>query len=68
MPTSNTTLSKTLLDLEQQFWQAIKDGDGDTVMRLTDDTCVVNRSNSGSRPICTASRRARGHSTRPARR
>jgi len=30
-----------LLDLEKQYWQAIKDGDVDAAMRLTDDPCIV---------------------------
>jgi hypothetical protein len=34
-------VEKELLDLEKQFWQSIKDGDVDTVMRLTDDSCIV---------------------------
>jgi hypothetical protein len=34
-------VEKELLGLEKQFWQAIKDGDVDTVMRLTDDSCIV---------------------------
>jgi ketosteroid isomerase-like protein len=34
-------LEKELLGLEKQFWQALKDGDVDTVMRLTDDSCIV---------------------------
>jgi hypothetical protein len=38
---SKDDLSKELLALENQYWQAIKDGDVDTAMRLTDDTCIV---------------------------
>jgi uncharacterized protein (TIGR02246 family) len=30
-----------LLDLERQYWQALKDRDVDTVMRLTDDPCLL---------------------------
>jgi hypothetical protein len=33
--------SQELLDLERQFWQAIKDRDMDKIMRLTDEQCVV---------------------------
>ena len=35
------TLKKELLDLEAQYWQAIKDKDVDAAMRLTDDPCIV---------------------------
>ncbi len=45
-----------LLDLEKQFWQAIKDGDADTVMRLTDDSCIV----SGPQGFALISREALG--------
>jgi hypothetical protein len=30
-----------LLELEKQYWQAIKDRDVDAAMRLTDDSCIV---------------------------
>jgi len=30
-----------LLDLEKQYWQAIKDKDVQAAMRLTDDTCII---------------------------
>ncbi len=30
-----------LLELEREYWQAIKDKDPDAVMRLSDDTCIV---------------------------
>jgi uncharacterized protein (TIGR02246 family) len=30
-----------LLDLERQYWQAIKDRDVSAAMRLTDDPCIV---------------------------
>ena len=35
------TLEKELLNLERQYWQAIKDKDVDTVLRLSDDPCIV---------------------------
>jgi uncharacterized protein (TIGR02246 family) len=38
---ANTTLGKELLDLENQYWQAIKEKDVDAAMRLTDDECIV---------------------------
>jgi len=34
-------IERELLGLERQYWQALKDKDVDTVMRLTDDTCIV---------------------------
>lgn len=34
-------LAKELLDLEKQYWQAMKEKDVDTAMRLTDDECLV---------------------------
>jgi ketosteroid isomerase-like protein len=38
---SNTATEKSLVNLEQQYWQAIKDRDVEAAMRLTDETCVV---------------------------
>jgi uncharacterized protein (TIGR02246 family) len=34
-------IEKELLDLEKQYWQALKDRDVDTAIRLTDDPCIV---------------------------
>jgi uncharacterized protein (TIGR02246 family) len=34
-------LAKELLDLENQYWQAIKEKDVDAAMRLTDEECIV---------------------------
>jgi hypothetical protein len=36
-----TTTETELLDLERRYWQALKDKDTDTAMRLTDDSCIV---------------------------
>lgn len=36
-----TTTKQQLLELEQQFWQAMKDEDVETAMRLTDDPCLL---------------------------
>lgn len=33
---------KELLELERQYWQAMKDGDAEAAIRLTDDTCIVS--------------------------
>jgi ketosteroid isomerase-like protein len=41
MATADKDLGKQLLALEKQYWQAMKDRDADTAMRLTDDTCIV---------------------------
>jgi ketosteroid isomerase-like protein len=50
------TLEKELLGLEKQYWQALKDGDVDTVMNLTDDTCIV----AGPQGFARISRQALG--------
>jgi ketosteroid isomerase-like protein len=38
---ANTTLGRELLDLENQYWQAMKEKDVDAAMRLTDEECIV---------------------------
>jgi uncharacterized protein (TIGR02246 family) len=48
----NTTLAKELLDLEKQYWQAMKDKDVDAAMRLTDEECIV----AGSQGVARISR------------
>ena len=35
------TIESELLDLERQFWQALKDGNVEAALRLTDDPCIV---------------------------
>ena len=35
------TIEAELLDLEKRFWQALKDRDVDTCVRLTDYPCIV---------------------------
>jgi hypothetical protein len=35
------SVEKELLELERQYWQAIKDKDVDAAMRLTDESCIV---------------------------
>ena len=35
------TLEKDLMKLERSYWQAIKDGDVDTALSLTDDGCIL---------------------------
>lgn len=34
-------IENELLELERQFWQAMKDRDAETAMRLSDDSCLV---------------------------
>ena len=34
-------IEKELIELEKEYWQAIKDKDTDAAMRLTDDKCIV---------------------------
>lgn len=38
---TTTTIENELVDIERQYWQAIKDKDVNTAMELTDDQCVV---------------------------
>jgi hypothetical protein len=35
------TIEAELLELEKRYWQALKDSDVDTAIRLTDDPCIV---------------------------
>jgi hypothetical protein len=36
-----TTVENQLLDLERAYWQALKDGDHEAALRLTDDPCLL---------------------------
>jgi len=38
------TIEKEIVELERQYWQAIKEKDIDVMMRLTDDPCIVTGS------------------------
>jgi hypothetical protein len=38
---TTTTIERELVELETQFWQAIKDKDLDAAIQLTDDPCIV---------------------------
>lgn len=38
---ATTTIEQELLGLEKQYWQAIKTGDVESALRLTDDSCIV---------------------------
>ena len=43
------TVEKELVELEKEYWQAIKDQDVETAMRLTDDECIVSGASGFSR-------------------
>jgi hypothetical protein len=49
-----STIERELLSLERQYWQAIKDKDVDTALRLTDDPCIV----AGSQGFATIGKQA----------
>lgn len=36
-----STVEQELLALEKEYWQAIKNRDADTAVRLSDDPCIV---------------------------
>lgn len=38
---TTTTIESELLELEEQYWQAIKNKDADTAMRLSDEPAIV---------------------------
>jgi hypothetical protein len=38
---ASTVIEQELIALEKQYWQAIKDKDADTAMRLSDDPCII---------------------------
>ena len=38
---ADESIEKELLELEQQYWQAIKDGNAALSARLSDETCIV---------------------------
>lgn len=39
MPTM--AIEQEIIDLENQFWHAIRDGDADAATRLSDDPCII---------------------------
>jgi uncharacterized protein (TIGR02246 family) len=41
MSDTTTTTERELIDLETRYWNALKDGDVDTALELTDDPCLV---------------------------
>ena len=51
---STKTTVKDLLDLENQYWHAIKMKDVDAAMKLTDDPCIVT----GAQGVATIARKA----------
>ncbi len=38
---TGTTTEQEIVGLERRYWQALKDGDVDTALELTDDPCLV---------------------------
>jgi ketosteroid isomerase-like protein len=47
---STTKMEREIVDLEKQYWQAVKDGDVDAAMKLTDFPCLV-ASSRGARSV-----------------
>jgi hypothetical protein len=50
---TSQAIENELIDLEKQYWQAIKDKDADAAMRLTDDKCIVT----GAQGVATLDRK-----------
>ena len=46
---TTNTIEQELLELENQFWQAIKDKNADAVVRLSDDPCLITGAQGVSR-------------------
>jgi ketosteroid isomerase-like protein len=40
-PGRSTTVEQELIELETQFWQAMKDGDVEAALELSDEPCIV---------------------------
>ena len=59
---STKTIEQDLLELELQYWQALKDNDVDAALRLTDDPCIVT----GSQGVASLEKRALGAMMRAA--
>jgi hypothetical protein len=38
---ASRVIEQELIALEKQYWQAVKDKDADTAMRLSDDPCII---------------------------
>jgi uncharacterized protein (TIGR02246 family) len=38
---TTTTVEQEIVELEKEYWNAIRDKDAETAMRLTDDSCIV---------------------------
>jgi uncharacterized protein (TIGR02246 family) len=51
---TTTTIERELVELENQYWQAIKDKDTEAAMQLTDSTCIV----AGAQGAATIDRKA----------
>lgn len=59
---SDKKTKEHLLELERQYWQAIKDKDAETAMKLSDDPCIV----AGASGVATLTRDALGGMMRSA--
>jgi hypothetical protein len=57
------SVEEELLSLEMQYWEAIKDQDVDTAMRLADDPCIV----AGPQGLACIERKALGAMLKEAR-
>jgi hypothetical protein len=57
------SVEKELVELEKQYWQAIKDKDADAAMRLSDDPCIV----AGAQGIGSIDAKSLGHMLQTAR-
>ena len=53
---TTTTIEKELVELETQFWQAMKDQDVEAAMQVTDNTCIV----AGAQGVASLPREAVG--------
>jgi len=51
---TTTTIEKELVELETQYWQAIKNKDVEAAMQLTDDKCIVT----GAQGVASIDRQA----------
>jgi hypothetical protein len=49
-------IEKELLELERRYWQAMKNKDADTAMRMTDHSCIV----AGAQGVSAIDRKAMG--------
>ena len=60
---SKEKVEDQLVDLERQYWNALKNGDAETAMRLSDDPCIVT----GAQGVGSLDRRTLGDMMKSAR-